>query len=242
VHPVVRKLSLFATLSADEARAIERACSDTFVAEAQSPIAREDEPPINVFFLLEGFACRSKFVPSGRRQILSFMIPGDSCDVGISALERRDHSITTLAPSVWARVPDATLLHLVREHPKIQAALNWATLVEEAIGREWIVNVGARSALSRAGHVFYELYHRLHAIGLADRLNYQLPLIQTDLADALGISPVHANRTLQELRRQKLLAFGDKRMIILDLKGLEEVAEFEPTYLHLQARYQGEAA
>lgn len=237
MHPVVRKLNIFASLSPEEASAIGLVCSDIVELPAHRAIAREDEPAINVFLLLEGFVARHKMLPSGRRQILAFMTPGDTCDVGVTLLARRDHSLTTLAPSRLARVSDVALDHLMAEYPKIRAAFRWATLIEEGTAREWILNLGAREAVGRMAHVFCEVYYRLNALGLANGLNYELPLTQQDLADTIGISSVHANRTLQELRRRKLISFGDRRLNIRDLKGLEEVAQFEPTYLHLDARY-----
>jgi CRP-like cAMP-binding protein len=237
MHPVVRKLSTFANLSPEEAGAIALAFSSTIDVPAHATVAREDDPPLNVFFVLDGLVCRHKALPNGRRQILSFMIPGDSCDVGVSVLERRDHSLTAIVPSQLARVSDTALEHLAAEYPRFKAALQWAALVEEAISREWIINLGQRSADARMAHLICELYYRMRSIGLIDGYNYALPLTQNDLGDALGLSTVHINRTLQDLRHGGLIAFGDRRMTILNLAALLKRAEFDPTYLHLEARY-----
>src|SRR5688500_3356920 len=102
MHPVVRKLSVFANFTPEEASALEAACAKTVAVPAHTDVARAEDPPISVFFLLSGLICRHKMLPSGRRQILSFMIPGDSCDIGVTVLERRDHSLTALKDSVVA--------------------------------------------------------------------------------------------------------------------------------------------
>jgi CRP-like cAMP-binding protein len=237
MQPVVRKLGLFAMLSQEEERAMALLLSQTSAVAAGGDLVRQDEPQPTVFFLLEGFACRHKQLEDGRRQILSFLLPGDGFDVGVSMLPRRDHTVTTLSTCAFARTTDTALEHLAQQYPRIRAALRWATLTEEAVAREWVVNVGRRNALERTAHLFCEMYHRMEAIGRVNGTTCELPLTQTDLGDTLGLSTVHVNRTLQELRARKLIAFGDKRLTILDLPRLEEIALFDPGYLQLDARY-----
>lgn len=237
MHPVVKRLSIFAPLSAEEVSAISLAMANVFSVPAGHVLAREDDPPINLLYLLEGMAYRHKTLFEGGRQILSLLLPGDPCDVGITLLARRDHSLTAAVPSRLARISDAALEQLCSNYPRIRAAIQWATLSEESISREWLVNVGQRSALSAMAHLMCELYYRLRAIDLVDGLNFAMPLTQSDLGDAVGITPVHSNRVVQELRRRKLIAMGDGRLTILSLQGMEELAVFDPGYLHLEARY-----
>jgi CRP-like cAMP-binding protein len=165
------------------------------------------------------------------------MMAGDACDVGVSILERRDHSISSLSDCVVSQVTDAALVELSAQYPKVRAALRWSTLVEESIAREWLLNVGQRQASSAIGHLICEIYYRSLAIAQVQDLTFELAMTQGELGEATALSTVHVNRCLQDLRGRKLLAFGDKRVTILDLPKLERFAEFERTYLHLEARY-----
>jgi CRP-like cAMP-binding protein len=239
MHPVLRKLSNFAPFSDDEQRHIEQLFSRTQKVAEREVIVWEDDKPVDLIFLLEGMAQRSKVLHNGRRQILAIMVPGDPCDRGVTLLERRDHSLVALTEGTIARVDGETLESLLAENEKMRDAFQWASLVEEAIAREWITNVGQRDAIERAAHLFCELFYKLSAVGLTEGLSYRLPLIQRDLADCLGISDVHANRVLQAMRSENLIAFGDKRLTVLDLPRLERRAGFDPLYLHLGAKYRG---
>lgn len=235
MHPIVRKLSLFTRFTQEEAGAIADLSTRVVEVPAHIEIVREDDLPDHVIFLLRGFACRHKLLPSGKQQILAFMIPGDVCDPGITLLDRRDHSISAMSSCQIGHVADDELTEIGVRFPKVGAALRWASLVEDAINREWIVNLGQRQALGRMAHVICELYYRLRAIGQVDGPSYALPVSQAELGNAMGISSVHINRTLQELRGKKLIAFSDRRMTILDLRSLETLGEFDPAYLHQEA-------
>jgi CRP-like cAMP-binding protein len=241
LHPVVRKLNLFTKLEPQEVSAVELALSRVTEVPGGHDIARQGEEPTTVYFLVDGFACRHRLLDNGRRQILSFLLPGDACDLGVSLLEQRDHTVLAMSRCRVALVADETVRHLADQNLNLKDALQWATLVEESIAREWIANVGQRSSAERMAHLFCEHYHRMRALGLADGNNCELPVSQPDLADTLGLSPVHVNRTLQHLRSRGLLAFGDKRLTILDLPKLESLAAFEPGYLHLGARRRNRA-
>jgi CRP-like cAMP-binding protein len=239
MHPVIRKLSRFTEFSAEERAAVELVFTNTFDKPAHADIVREDEAPGGVIFLVDGFVSRSKILADGRTQVIGFILPGGACDIGVSVLERRDHGLTALIHSRLARVSDDALEHLMTQYPRIRAAMHWAALQAEAIAREWIVNVGQRNAASRMAHLFCELYTLLDALGLTDGRSFALPLTQEKLSETLGISSVHVNRTLQKLRHDKLISFGDQRLTILDLDALQKIAGFDPLYLHLDARYHG---
>jgi CRP-like cAMP-binding protein len=145
-----------------------------------------------------------------------------------------DHSIGAIAPSQVATIAPDNVLKLMHNYPTLTRALWWSTLVEEAIAREWIVNVGQRNALERTAHLFCELLYRFRAVGLNQGLSCTLPLTQVELAETLGLSAVHVNRTLQELRRQKLITLDDGRLTIQNLRILEELSFFNADYLHLE--------
>jgi CRP-like cAMP-binding protein len=233
MHPLVRKLSLFSPLNTEEATALEMALGAARHVPAKKEVVRQGEEPRVAFVLLSGVACRQKLLDDGRRQILSFLLPGDSCDIGIAVLAQRDHSILALVDCTVSSVTDEALDYLSAQYPKLRNALHWAALVEESIAREWIANVGQRSGSERMAHMFCEHYCRMEALGLTDGPSCLLPLTQIDVGDALGVSPIHANRLLQDFRRLGLLAFGDKHLTILNFDILKQVAGFDDTYLHL---------
>jgi CRP-like cAMP-binding protein len=232
-NPLLRKLSNFAALSEEESTAVIDSCRDVRDVGAREDVISQGDRTGGVKLLLDGFACRYKTLEDGRRQIVAYFVPGDLCDLRVFILKRMDHSIGAIAPSRVATIAPENVLKLMHTHPALTRALWWSTLVEEAIAREWIVNVGQRNALERTAHLFCELLYRFRAVGLNQGLSCTLPLTQVELAETLGLSSVHVNRTLQELRRQKLIALDDGRLTIQNLQALEELAFFNPDYLHL---------
>jgi CRP-like cAMP-binding protein len=232
-NPLLRKLSNFAALSEEESTAVIDSCRDVRDVGAREDVISQGDRTGGVKLLLDGFACRYKTLEDGRRQIVAYFVPGDLCDLRVFILKRMDHSIGAIAPSRVATIAPENVLKLMHTHPALTRALWWSTLVEEAIAREWIVNVGQRNALERTAHLFCELLYRFRAVGLNQGLSCTLPLTQVELAETLGLSSVHVNRTLQELRRQKLIALDDGWLTIQNLQALEELAFFNPDYLHL---------
>jgi CRP-like cAMP-binding protein len=185
--------------------------------------------------VVEGFACRYKLLPDGRRQIVSYLLPGDLCDARMFLLDRVDHSVATLSRAtvvVWSR---HTILDLIEKNPGLARAFWWSTFVEESIGREWLVNLGQRTALERLSHLICEMFFRLDSVGKTRGHSFELPITQADLADTLGLSVVHVNRTLQELRRDRLVTLSGKVLTILNLKMLQTIAMFDPDYLNPRA-------
>jgi len=232
-NPLLRKLSNFTALSEEESTAVVECCMDVRDVGAREDVISQGDRTGGVKLLLDGFACRYKTLEDGRRQIVAYFVPGDLCDLRVFILKRMDHSIGAIAPSRVATIAPENVLKLMHTYPALTRALWWSTLVEEAIAREWIVNVGQRNALERTAHLFCELLYRFRAVGLNQGLSCTLPLTQVELAETLGLSSVHVNRTLQELRRQKLIALDDGRLTIQNLQALAELAFFNPDYLHL---------
>ena len=233
-NPLLRKLSNFAALSDEECTAVADSCRDVREVGAREDVISQGDRTGGVKLLLEGFACRYKTLEDGRRQIVAYFVPGDLCDLRVFILKRMDHSIGAIAPSQVATIAPDNVLKLMHTYPALTRALWWSTLVEEAIAREWIVNVGQRNALERTAHLFCELLYRFRAVGLNQGLSCTLPLTQVELAETLGLSAVHVNRTLQELRRQKLITLDDGRLTIQNLRILEELSFFNADYLHLE--------
>lgn len=200
---------------------------------AREDIIREGEHSPDIHVVLSGLACRYKLLEDGRRQIMAFLVPGDPCDSEIFILKEMDHSIGTLAPSLIASISGGDMKDMLFNRPGIALALWWGTLQDEGILRERIIDEGRRDAYSRVAFLIYEVFLRMRAFGVVDDENFEFPVTQADLADATGLTPVHVNRMLQQLRERKLIATEGKRWTVLDPAGLRKVASFNPNYLHL---------
>ncbi|MFC5556856.1 helix-turn-helix domain-containing protein [Methylobacterium iners] len=235
-NPFVRKLEGFAALSEADRVVLEQVSANARIVPPQTSLVHEGDRPDGVLLVMEGFAGRLKHRANGHRQIMAYLVPGDMGDLDVALLSRMDHTITTLSACKVVRIAPETVAALVQHHSQIARALRMATLVDEATLREWLMNVGCRSAVERIAHLFCELLVRLGAVGLAQGNSYDLPITQLDIADTTGLSNVHVNRSLQELRRQGLIELGGRRLTILNLPRLRTLAEFKANYLHLGDR------
>jgi predicted PurR-regulated permease PerM/CRP-like cAMP-binding protein len=179
--------------------------------DARTDIIREGDRPDDVRLVLEGFACRYKILPDGKRHIMAYLVPGDLCDMHVFILKEMDHSIGTLSACRVVEIPRPRILEML-ERPAIAQALWWAALVDEAALREWLVNIGRRPAEQRVGHLLCELLMRLQMVGLTNGNSYELPIIQSDVAETLGLSVVHVNcslrRTVQPIQSAEGLPGG----------------------------------
>ena len=200
---------------------------------AETDLVREGAPPGSVRLMVDGIAYRYKAIPAGRRQIMAFLLPGDLCDLQVPILGAMDHGIRTLTRCQVASIPQSVVDGWT-ERPRVNRALWWATLVDEAIMREWIVNLGARPAEQRVAHLLVELLYRFRSVGLATDKGYALPLSQEKLGECTGLSAVHVNRVVNRLRDSGLVTFQRHRVAIEDLEALAEMAGFDPSYLHLK--------
>jgi CRP-like cAMP-binding protein len=234
--PLVQKLEHGADLSDSDRQALESALERVRPLNAHEDIIQEGDRPNDVHVIVEGFACRYKVLPSGERQIMAWLIPGDLCDLHIAILGEMDHAICTLAPSKVAYLSQPLVDDLTAKHPAINRALWWATLVDEGTLREWLVNAGRRSADKQMAHLFCELFFRFQSVGRVHDNSFDFPPTQEELADTLGISTVHVNRVVQTLREAGLITLRGKKLTVLDIARLQEFAEFNPNYLHLQKR------
>ncbi|MBB2965106.1 helix-turn-helix domain-containing protein [Methylobacterium sp. R2-1] len=235
-NPLIRKLESFAPLSDEDRTLLEQICESPRLVPPHTDLGREGDKPDGVFLVLSGFACRHKLRANGSRQINAYLLPGDLCDLDVALLEEMDHTITTLSACKVVRLAPELVADLLTHYPRIARALRKSQLVDEATLREWLMNVGRRSAIERLAHLFCEVLLRLRAVGLATEANCELPLTQVDLADTTGITSVHVNRSLRELRRRGLIELEGGRLKILDYAGLQALAEFRANYLHLGDR------
>ena len=199
---------------------------------AKEDIIREGASPQFAYLILSGWACRYKTLEDGRRQIISFLLPGDLSDFNAFSSRLMDHSVGALTDIEYIEAPKKTLDQIGADHPRITQAMILDGLVAASIQREWTVNLGQRTASERMAHLFCEIYHRLAAIEMAHKGHIILPLTQIDLADTVGISAVHVNRILQDLRGRGLIQWRNADLYIPDLPSLMRAGLFNPNYLH----------
>ena len=230
---LIRALERFGSLAEAERSVVQGVEPAAKQVEADQDLAREGKHTVHCLLLLEGWACRYKTLEDGRRQITAFHIPGDLCDPACLHLDPLDQSTCTLTPARVVLVPHAALLGWMGSHPRLRDAVLRAMLADAAVSREWVVNVGRRTAYQRTAHLLCELVSRLRAAGLADDPAYELPLTRAELADALGLTPVHVGRMLQELRGQSLAEFEAGVLTVRDWRGLKRAGGFDPGYLYL---------
>lgn len=230
---LIRKLSHFAPLSERDRHKLEDIGKTTQSFTADTEIVAAGERPRSVFVMTSGFACRYRIMEDGRRQIISFLFPGDICDLHVFLLKEMDHSIGALIPTCVSAVAMGDIINMFFDHPRITAALWWSMLQEEAILRERIVALGRRSGESRVAYLLCELLWRFEAVGETDGRVMDLPLTQEEIADSLGLTPSYVNRILRKLREQGLISLRGHILRIPDPDRLSGIAEFDPTYLHL---------
>ncbi|NUQ18633.1 MAG: Crp/Fnr family transcriptional regulator [Sphingomonas sp.] len=227
------KLEAFTRLSADDKSALAQVTGNVRTVDARRDLVSEGDEPRFVHLVLDGWGCRYKTLPDGKRQIVSFFLPGDFCDLNVYILQSMDHSVGAITRMKVAAITPDEMNSLMNSRPRITQALWWEDLVSAAVQREWTLNLGQRDAYERIAHLLVELYLRLRAVGRAQHGRCDFPLTQNDLAEATGLTAVHVNRTLQELRRNGLIELDRKQLHILDLDRLMDVAMFNPNYLHL---------
>ncbi|WP_164857367.1 Crp/Fnr family transcriptional regulator [Sphingomonas crocodyli] len=231
--PLLRKLEAVETLSSSEVDCLQRMCVDVREISRRADIVSRGDDADYVHLMLEGWGARYFDLPDGSRQITAFLIPGDFCDIHVTTLAAMDHGIIALTNCRVAFIGKSAIEEVTRSTPALTRAFWRATLVDEAILRQWIVSLGRRDAKQRIAHMLCELHLRLRLVGLTDDGNMHLPLTQEDIADACGLTPVHVNRTVQGLRKQGLVDRGSD-LHILNVQGLRRVAAFDPSYLHLK--------
>ncbi|WP_114953531.1 Crp/Fnr family transcriptional regulator [Sphingosinicella terrae] len=223
-------------VSEEEERAIRGAVSEVREFAADKTIIRAGEDLTVSLLLVDGILCRYKDLSDGQRQITELHVSGDFADLHSFTLKRLDHNVMTMSRCRIAIVPHERLKAITEQHPHLTRLYWFTTNLDAAIHREWEVSLGRRPSLARIAHLFCELQARLGLVGLVNGDGYDLPLTQTEIAECMGLTPVHVNRTLRELRERGLLEFRSGRVSIPDLAALARVAEFDPAYLYLEPR------
>lgn len=227
------KLRARAEVSAEEEVALRSAVSETRTFPPDHVFVRRGQVLSHSTLLLDGLLCRFKDLSNGQRQITELHVAGDFADLHSFTLKRLDHNLMTMTPCSVALVPHTRIAEIVRAHPRLGRLFWFSTNLDAAIHREWTLSLGRRSAISRMANLFCELQVRLHIVGLADQAGYDLPITQEELAECLGLTAVHVNRTIKELRDRNLVDFRGGRVRLIDLDGVQQIADFDPAYLYL---------
>jgi CRP-like cAMP-binding protein len=181
--------------------------------------------------LLDGFIARV-IEAEGNRHIVGLQVPGDFVDLHAFALKRLDHDVVTIGPALLGYVPHEKLAQVMRDEPHLTRVLWFSTLLDAAIHREWILKLEQLKAEERLAHIMLELWHRLNFVGLADAHGFNMPLLQTHLANACGTTAVHINRVIKAVRQRGLLEINRGRVTLPDRAALEQFAHFRPDYLY----------
>lgn len=232
----IEKLSLFAPLDARDVAALTQATGNARWVAARRDLIREGDRPGSVFVVLEGWACRYKILPSGTRQVLAHLMPGDSCDLHIALLATMDHSIQTVTKALVATISRPQMDAILDGHRGIAKAMYIGQLIDEGTMRAWITSMGRRASIERVAHLMCELYLRARNVGLTEETHLEVPLSQTLLADSLGMTAVHLNRVLKQLRLDEAMTLKRGSLTIIDPVKLAQIAGFDENYLHRRLR------
>ena len=232
-NPLIKQLLQRGFLADEEVETLNAAIGGTREVAADEEIIREGMVASQSTFLVTGFAARYKDMSNGKRQIVALHVKGDFVDLHSFLLKKMDHGVLALAPCKLAWVPHERIQEITERFPNLTRQLWLSTLVDGAIHREWLVGFGRRPALSNVAHLICELFVRLSAVNEAEGFRFRLPITQEELADARGISIVHLNRSIQELRARGLIVWKGEEVRIEDWNGLKALAEFDPAYLRL---------
>jgi CRP-like cAMP-binding protein len=235
-HPLnrlLRKLDKLSPIPEEDRRALLDLPFTLRTLESSTYIVREGDPPSRCSILVSGFAYRQKLTGDGSRQIVALHIPGDALDFQNLFLDVSDHNVQMLTRGQLADIPRAALQELARTRAALGHAILVYILVEASIFREWVLNVGRRDARSRLAHLLCEFAARMEDQGLDEDHGYDLPMTQEQLADALGLTSVHVNRTIRALEADGVITRSKRHISFPNWNQMRAEGDFNPRYLHL---------
>ena len=231
---LIRKLTEHSRLDPEDEAALRSLAMRMRDLEPDEDLAAEEGGNGTLTLVCDGLVARYSTRSSGKRQYLSFHMPGDIADAEAMFLERRDHAVCSIGKARVGLIARDDMLDLIKARPSIGYAVWRGTLIDAAIVRTAMANLGARPGRTRMAHLFCELYYRAQSARVAKHGSCYLPFNQTQLGDALAMSLVTVNRTLQALRRTGAIQFRQSRMTVHDWPRLAEIGHFDPSYLHIQ--------
>lgn len=231
--PLFQRLETTAGAGSEDLLALKALPYSLRQFRANQTISSDGNRPSECCLIVDGFCVRSKTIADGRRQILSIHIPGDLPDLQNLHLATMDHDLVALSDCTLAFVAHAAMKDLIRVRPTLGDIFWRDTLVDAAVFREWIVNVGQRTAHNRLAHLIVELRERLRLIGGVTGSTFAMPLTQEQLGEALGVTSVHTNRILRQLRVDGVVELQRGMVKVLSERKLHKLAQFDARYLHL---------
>ena len=232
----LKKLRARDTISAEEETAIRAMILEVREFPADVTVVHHGHDLSESLLLLDGWMARTKSMADGQQQISELQFCGDFLDLHSFTLKRLEHNVLTLTAAKVAVVPHEDFGELIDRFPHLGRVYWMMNNIDAAIHREWTASLGRRSALERMAHLFCEIFVRLELVGQTNGNSYDFPLTQQELAECLGLTAVHVNRTLQELRKRGLVVVARGRVTIPDLHALKAAGEFDPDYLFLEKR------
>ena len=241
LSPLIRKLERFSPLSEAEKQAVQSAPLRLWQVASHQDVISDRARLAEVHLIVNGFACRYKLLGDGRRQITAFLVAGDFCDLSGLLMHQMDFGVAALGYSTTlAVISHERLMDIFEKHPRLAFGLWRDTMIDAAIYRQWLINIGRRSAYAGIAHLLCEIWLRMQAAGLTRDGSFELPMTQAEIGDALGLSTVHVNRTLQQLRADSLIEFKSNVVRVLDWRRLQTAGEFDPSYLQIAATAAGD--
>lgn len=229
--PLARKLGAFEPLGPEETFMLETLQKSRARIAAGKEVVYEGQQHRCAYILRSGWACSYKRIRDGGRQIIDIQIPGDFLGLRSLLLRSSDHSFVTLTEVEVAKVYPEQMLDVFRLTPRLAVALLWAVSRDEAMVVEHLVGIGRRDALERTAHFLLELGARLKLVGYGTGDSYPCPVSQSVLADTLGMTAIHLNRVLRQLREARLVVFRENTVVFPDIERTAEITGFELSYL-----------
>lgn len=232
--PLLRKFQVVVPLGTEERSFIQALEKDRRPISARTDLVKQGERYQRIGIMQSGWAIRYKTLSDGRRHVVNFVLPGDSFGMFANLFEVADNSVTMLTDGQISLFEPEAIVEAFRTFPKVAAAFTWFGAREEAMIAERAAGLGQRTAYERMAHILLELHRRLETVNMTDHARFDLPVTQEILADTLGLSLVHANRTLRKLRESGLIDLDGQTIHLLDIPRLSEIADFDDLYLHLR--------
>lgn len=230
-NPLTRKLRIFTALSDREIAWLDTTMAEIKTVGPGVELVRPESVSNQVYVLQAGWAYRYKTLPDGRRQVLNFVLPGDFIGMRAHFFGIADHSIVSLTDATISTFSAFDIANLFQDFPKLAAAITWSAAREEAMLAEHVVRLGRRSAFERTAHLLLELLNRFKAVDAASGQSYAFPISQQLLADTLGLSVVHVNRTLRKLRLRGLIKIENGRILIKDVEEMERLSAYDSSHI-----------
>jgi CRP-like cAMP-binding protein len=223
---LARRLNFFVKLSKGELDVLADLQSKPVKLKRGLDLIGEEQTNQKAFVLQDGWGCSFKIMPNGGRQVIGFPIPGDCVGLGSMLLPTSDYSFSVVTDAMVSAVEASRMFEIFRQFPRLGAAFLWLASRDQAMTIEHLTSIGRRTAIERTAHLFMELAERLTLVGLATETQFNCPLNQYLIADAIGLSSVHHNRILRQLRERNLLTVRSGKVIVHDIDGLRSLAGY----------------